>query len=63
MNNFKIVFLGLIILCIFIGCGSDPETDVVSKYTNEIALAIIDSGWKIAWSIEFAAFIRGFLNK
>ncbi len=55
----KIMFFifSLLFLCIF-SCSRIPDESVTAKYTNEIALAIIDGSWKIGASIVVASIIR-----
>lgn len=43
-------------------CGGPEAAEVAEKYTDEVARAVIESGWKVAGSIIIGAFIVGLLS-
>jgi len=58
------IILAICLLVFFSSCCSiEPSASVTSKYTDQIALAIIAAGWKIAGAIVIAAIIRAVFNK
>ncbi len=43
-------------------CGGPDAAEAGAKYTDEIAKAVIESGWKVAGSIIIGAFIVALLS-
>lgn len=55
--------LGIVCLgWLVVGCSSQPDAEIVSKYTEQTALAIIDGSWKIAGSIVFGLLLHAILS-
>lgn len=59
MKTAILIFLVLSLTCL-VGCGDGSE--VMVKYTEETAKAIIESGWKIAGAIILGSVLNAVLK-
>jgi len=62
MKLTALLALAITALFCLASCGGPDAAEAGAKYTEEVAKAIIESGWKVAGSIVLGAFIVGLMS-